>query len=93
MTTLTSGASIAPAASEAIQPVRHEMPREPLPVRTVEEAQSVLQSMGASGQRMEQTISGDWIVACNVGQKQYEARSRDQFDSVRAVVEQVHRDR
>jgi hypothetical protein len=69
-------------------------------INTIEEGQQILGSLGVKWSRLEQIENGHWQYTCalsgspNSSQvKQYSAHHPDQIQAMRAVVEQVQRDR
>jgi hypothetical protein len=93
-TQITSGASFDPhVIHQDVKPVKYDSVREPARLFTIEEGHSLLSTMGARNQRLEQTESGDWLFSCNVGYKSYEYRGKEKMETIRSVVEQVQRDR
>jgi hypothetical protein len=91
VTMLTSGSAIeAPKPESDVKSVKYQTLREIARVQTPEEGQEVLTQMGASSIKMEQASEGgDWVFVCIVGQKQYEARSPDKLQAMRAVIETI----
>jgi hypothetical protein len=92
-TMLTSGAMIAPTVLIPKPMSMRSSMRDPRTVATVEEGQSILQVCGAKSMVMESQPTGEWRFVCTVsdgGQaKNYEARSTDQIEAVRAVMWQL----
>ena len=76
-----------------IRPVSHQVLRDPAKVKTVEEGQAILQVAGARNQKMEQLDGGEWMFGCTVGPKGYEACGQEPLDAMKAVLEQVRKDR
>jgi hypothetical protein len=42
---------------------------------------------------MEQLSGGDWTFGCTVGAKAYESRGKEPLEALKAVLEQIQRDR
>lgn len=94
VTLLTSGSSITPMPTDAdIKQAKYQSPREMARVQSVEDGQATLQNMGAKWQRLEQVEGGEWLFVCTLGAKQYEARSTDRVQAVRAVIETIQQDK
>jgi hypothetical protein len=78
------------------QPVRqasHESPKDPAKVKTLEDAQTLFQAAGASGQKVEQLAGGEWVFECTVGIKTYGAHGNSPLEAMKIVLEQIQRDR
>jgi hypothetical protein len=90
----TSGpAFVAPPPLPPMRTASHEESVDPGTIRSVEDGHAALEAMGAKGQRLEQTSAGDWRFSCVRGSRLFEARESERLDAVRAVVEQVRKDR
>ena len=72
-----------------VRQVRHAVLRDPTLVRTMEEGQALLQTLGATNQRTEQHGDGVWVWSCTMGQKACEGRGADPMDALRELLEQV----
>jgi hypothetical protein len=93
VTGITSAASFVPAEPSQIRHASYEVSREPARMETMDDGNKILQAAGARGQRMEQLSPNEWLCACTVGQKVYEARGQDQMDAMKKMVEQVQKGR
>ena len=94
VSSLTSGSAIAPPdPSSGIKLASHEVPRDASRIEKMEEGFEMLQAAGAKGLRTEQLSSNEWLFACAVGPKVYEARGQDQLEAMRRVLEQVNKRR
>lgn len=90
----TSAAAFTPVEpGSPIRPVSHIAPSDPSKLKTMEEAQAHLQNMGARAQRTEQMSNGEWLFACTIDSRVFEARGRDQFEAMKKAAEQIRRDR
>jgi hypothetical protein len=76
-----------------IRPVGFETLKDPSKVKTMEDGQSLLQTAGARNQKVEQLDSGDWMFACTVGPKGFEACGKEPLDAMKVVLEQIQKDR
>lgn len=82
-----------PEPRSEIRPVSFETLKDPAQVKTMEDGQAVLQVAGARGLKVEQLSGGEWVFACTLGAKAYQARGNEPLDAMKAVLEQVQRDR
>ncbi len=80
-------------SASPIRPVSYETLKDPTKVKTMEDGQALLQAAGARSQKSEQVTDGDWLFGCTVGAKTYEARAKEQLEAVKAVLEQIQKDR
>jgi hypothetical protein len=90
----TSAAAFTPV--EPALPIRlvsHIAPSDPSKLTSMEEAQAHLQNLGARSQRTEQLSNGEWLFACTIDSKVFEARGRDQFEAMKKAAEQIRADR
>lgn len=76
-----------------IRPVKFETLKDPAKVMTMEDGQSLLQAAGARNQKVEQLDSGEWMFACTVGPKAYEACGKEPLEAMKVVLEQIQKDR
>ena len=76
-----------------IRPVKFETLKDPAKVKSMEDGQSLLQAAGARNQVVEQLDCGEWRFACTIGLKGYEARGQEPLDAMKAVLEQIQKDR
>jgi len=94
VSSLTSGSALAPVEpSLGIRLASHEVRRDSSKVEKMEEGFEMLEAAGARGLRTEQLSSNEWLFACAVGPKVYEARGQDQLEAMRRVLEQVNKGR
>ena len=94
VSSLTSGSAITPVESTSvIKLASHDVPRDASRIEKMEEGFEMLQAAGARGLRTEQLASNEWLFACVVGSKVYEARGQDQLEAMRRVLEQVNKGR
>ena len=76
-----------------IRPVKFETLKDPSNVKTMEDGQSLLQAAGARNQKVEQLDGGEWRFTCTVGPKGYEGHATELLDAMKAVLEQIQKDR
>ncbi len=95
LTGITSGSSISPDMGVAEKP-KYIPDYNLANIRTMEEAQAVLNTHGVKWQRLEQVENGDWVFACSTQEPtgravfaRYEARSTDKMEAIRNVIHQV----
>lgn len=83
----------APEPPSPICRVSFETLKDPSKVKTVEDGQALLRAAGARNQKVEQLDSGEWMFACTVGPKGFEAHATELLEAMKAVLEQIQKDR
>jgi hypothetical protein len=82
-----------PEPPPPVRRVSHAALRDPASVKTLEEAQALLEVLGAKGQRAEQGEDGEWTCSCTVGPRAFEAQAAEPLEAMRLLLAQVGDDR
>jgi hypothetical protein len=80
-------------SESSVRPVSYEVLKDPSRVKTMEDGQNFLQAAGARGMKVEQLTGGEWVFACTVGAKSFEARGKEPIEAMKLVLDQVQKDR
>jgi hypothetical protein len=80
-------------SDSSVRPVSYEVLKDPSRVNTMEDGQNFLQMAGARGMKVEQLTGGEWVFACTVGAKVFQARGKEPLEAMKLVLEQVQKDR
>jgi hypothetical protein len=81
------------APTPGVRPAAYETLKDPAMVKTMEDAQVLLQAAGANGQKVEQLAGGEWVFGCSVGIKTYEARGSSALEAMKVALKQIQKDR
>jgi hypothetical protein len=82
-----------PEVPPPVRCVSHAALRDPARVRTMEEAQALLEVLGATAHRADRRENGDWSCSCTVGPRMFAAQAAEPLEAMRLLLEEIEKGR